>query len=239
VQADHETPVLVPKPDMTGIDRAYADRYDVGDTVRYTKGSLTLGLDPGSDAVVTARECDTNAITVRRADGQVVTYDPRRLRGVTVYEAETRAFAVGDRVQFTARSAPLGVANRDLGTIAALADGQVRITLDAGRDVTFAVGTHPHLDFGYAVTSHAAQSQTVDRVLVHVDTDRAAESIVNQRLAYVAPSRGRDDMQILTDNGAALWHALSRDVSHRAAIERAPTPQQAHVPGPQQGLTRP
>jgi ATP-dependent exoDNAse (exonuclease V) alpha subunit len=64
---------------------------------------------------------------------------------------------------------------------------------------------------------------TADRVLVHIDLERAGEQLVNQRLAYVAVSRGRYDAQIYTNDKAQLAAALDRDVSHRAAIEpRAP-----------------
>ena len=59
----------------------------------------------------------------------------------------------------------------------------------------FALKDHPHLDYGYAVTSHSSQGQTADRVLIHVDTERAVEQLVNRRLAYVAMSRSRYDVQ--------------------------------------------
>jgi ATP-dependent exoDNAse (exonuclease V) alpha subunit len=55
-------------------------------------------------------------------------------------------------------------------------------------------------------------------VLVHVDTERAPEQLVNRRLAYVAISRGRFDAQIFTDDKARLLEALGRDISQRAAI---------------------
>jgi ATP-dependent exoDNAse (exonuclease V) alpha subunit len=54
---------------------------------------------------------------------------------------------------------------------------------------------------------------------VHIDLERAGEQLVNQRLAYVAISRGRDDAQIYTNDKTQLAAALDRDVSHRAAIE--------------------
>ena len=59
---------------------------------------------------------------------------------------------------------------------------------------------------------------------MHIDLDRAGEALVNQRLAYVALSRGRDDAQIYTNDKTRLADALSRDVSHRAAIEQAHAP---------------
>src|SRR5205085_1050664 len=117
---------------------------------------------------------------------------PRRLHGVTLYRESQRAFARGDRVQFTAPSRLLRVANRELGTIEEVdTGGRTRVHLDSGRRIAFGLATHPHMDYGYAVTSHSSQGQTADRVLVHVETDRLGEQLVNRRLAYVAVSRGR------------------------------------------------
>ncbi|NOT28533.1 MAG: ATP-binding domain-containing protein, partial [Acidobacteria bacterium] len=159
-------------------------------------------------------------ITVARHSGDRVTYDPRRLQGVTLYREADRAFAVGDRVQFTAPCRERHVANRELGTLEQVdASGRLHVRLDAGRTVAITVKDHPHLDHGYAVTSHSSQGQTADRVLVHVETERSVEALVNRRLAYVAVSRGRFDAQIYTDDKSQLGDALGREVSHRSAIE--------------------
>ena len=48
---------------------------------------------------------------------------------------------------------------------------------------------------------------------MHVETERAGEKLVNQRLAYVAVSRGQYDARIYTDDKAKLARALDRDVS--------------------------
>lgn len=116
------------------------------------------------------------------------------------------------------------VANRELGTIEAIGtSGRLRLRLDAGRTIALNVKAHPHLDYGYAVTSHSSQGQTADRVLVHIDTDRAGEQLLNRRLAYVAISRGRHDAQIYTNDKTQLTETLSCDVSHRQALEPSQT----------------
>ncbi len=61
---------------------------------------------------------------------------------------------------------------------------------------------------------------TADRVLVHVDTERAHEQLINSRLAYVSVSRGRYDAQIYTNDATSLGDELSRDVSKQSALER-------------------
>ena len=123
-------------------------------------------------------------------------------------------------MQFTAPNRDQKVANRELGTIEKIeASDNFRIRLDSIRAVSFSIRENPHLDHGYAVTSHSSKGQTADRVLIHVDTEQAGEKLVNRRMAYVAVSRGRYDVQIYTDDKAKLAEGLGRDVSHRSAIE--------------------
>jgi hypothetical protein len=115
-------PILVNRQDLTSEDRGRAGSYRLGDSVRYLKGSRTLGLEPKSYATVLLSDSETNQITVRRPDGRTVTYDPTRLKGVTVYQPEMRTFAEGDRVQFTAPWREKGISTRDTGTVSALDD---------------------------------------------------------------------------------------------------------------------
>jgi ATP-dependent exoDNAse (exonuclease V) alpha subunit len=196
-------------------------------SVRYTKGGHTQGLAAGEYARVVEVNTEDNHVTVRRAHGARVACDPRRLQGVTLYRETERAFATGDRVQLTTPNREQHLANRELGTIEHMpANGELRLRLDSGRTVALNLRTHLHLDYGYAVTSPSGQGQSADRVLVHIDMQRAGEQLVNRRLAYVAISRGRYDAQIYTNDKTQLAAALDRDVSHRAAIEltRAPAP---------------
>ena len=53
-------------------------------------------------------------------------------------------------------------------------NGNLKLKMDSGREVEFNARQHPHLDYGYAVTSHSSQGQTADRVLIHVDSAAGA-----------------------------------------------------------------
>ncbi len=245
-QEEHKVKVLDARQDMTGADRAWAGQYEAGDVVRYTRGSKVLGIEAGEYARVENVDARENRVTIERENGEHQSYDPRRLSGVAVYHEAGRAFSEGDRVQFTAPSKELHVANRELGTIEKINDaGDVQIRTDSGREVAFNIREHPHLDHGYAVTSHSSQGQTADRVLVHVDTE-LGEQLVNSRMAYVSVSRGQYDAEIYTNDKSELGRDLSRDVSQRTAttsqeqkpagqmIEPVAAQQEAHVqePGP-------
>jgi conjugative relaxase-like TrwC/TraI family protein len=221
-EQEHRLTVLVPRQEMTGADRQWAAQYEPGDIVRYTRGSRATGVQSGEYVHVTGIDRDQNLLTVERGNGQHLTYDPRRLHGVSVYRETKRDFSTGDRVQFTAPYREEHIANRQLGTVEHIdVEGNLQIRLDSGREAHFNIHERPHVDYGYAVTSHSSQGATAERVLVHVDTEQAHEQLVNSRLAYVSVSRGRHDAQIYTDDAQKLAEGLSRDVSKHSAIETA------------------
>jgi conjugative relaxase-like TrwC/TraI family protein len=222
-QVDHSEKrlrVLVARQEVTGADRQWAEQYQVGDVVRYTKGSKTHGINAGDYARVERIDGKKNLVSVKMQNGRQVSYDPRRLQGVTLHREADRVFSRGDRIQFTAPNREQHIANRELGTVERIdAKGNLQLRLDSGRSVSFNIKGNPHLDYGYAMTSHSSQGQTVDRVLVHVDTEQAGEKLVNRRLAYVAISRGRYDAHIYSNDKAHLAGGLGRDVSSRTALE--------------------
>jgi ATP-dependent exoDNAse (exonuclease V) alpha subunit len=229
---EHRMQVLVPRQDLTGADRMWAARYEVGDVLRYSRASKETGIGKGEYARVSAVDASSNRLTVERKDGSEQTYDPRRQQGVSVYREEERTFSIGDRVQLTAPARELGVANRELGTIASIGDEKrIGLKMEDGRSVEIDPAKHPHLDHGYAVTSHSSQGQTAERVLVHVDTELGAKDLLNNRMAYVAVSRGAHDAQLFTNDREKLPLALGHDVSHQSAHapENAKSVQQQEI----------
>jgi hypothetical protein len=79
-------------------------------------------------------------------------------------------------------------------------------------------------------------------VLIHVDTELGAKDLLNNRMAYVAVSRGAYDAQFFTNDREKLGAALGHDVSHQSAnapeVKQEPREDQTTAPrreiGPQQ-----
>jgi ATP-dependent exoDNAse (exonuclease V) alpha subunit len=219
---DHVFRVLTPRQDMTGADRTWAARYDVGDVLRYQRGSKDLGIEKQSYATVRVVNPQDNLLTVEKSDGEQVTYSPARLHGISAYREIEREFAIGDRLSFTAPNRELGVANRDLGTVERIdREGQLSVKMDNGKNISFDPAAMRHLDHGYAVTSHSSQGLTADRVIVNIDTATHPDLITN-RLAYVSVSRAAHDAQIYTNAAASLASNLSHAVTKTSAIEMSP-----------------
>ncbi len=119
------------------------------------------------------------------------------------------------------------LANRELGTVEGIGqNGRMNLKMDGGREVELDSVKNPHLDHGYAVTSHSSQGQTADRVLIHADTELGAKDLLNNRMAYVAVSRGAYDAQIFTNDREKLGAALGHDVSHSSAHAPEMKPEQ-------------
>jgi conjugative relaxase-like TrwC/TraI family protein len=238
---EHEIRTLVPRQDLTGADRTWAARYEVGDVLRYSRASKETGIGEGEYAQVQSIHATSNRLTVQLQDRTERTYDPRRQRGVSVFREETRRFSVGDRIQFTTPANELKIANRDLGVIRDIdGAGRLNLKMDSGRSLQIDPNEHPHLDYGYAMTSHSSQGQTANRVLIHVDTELAAKDLLNNRMAYVSVSRGAFDAQLFTNDREKLPAALGHDISKQTAQNlqintEQTTALQQEISGRQQG----
>ena len=167
---------------------------------------------------------------MRRENGEQVSYDPRRLHGVTLYREIERAFSQGDRVKFTAPNREQHIANRDLGTIEKIGEsGKLQVLLDSGREVAFNIKENPHLDYGYAVTSRSSQGQTADRVLVHVDTEQAGDvwRMWRYRADVMTRKSTRTTRTILPSNCRATCHTDPQ--SNRAVSPHPQTEDRAAI----------
>lgn len=133
---------------MTCAERAWASQCQIQDVVRYSRGSKLVGVEANSYGTVIGVNPTENLLTIQKASSDQVSYDPKRLTGVSVYREMEKEFSVGDRIQFTATEKQLGVANREHGTIEKIdAAGYISLRLEEdGRNVQFNATEHPHFD---------------------------------------------------------------------------------------------
>ncbi len=215
---DHQMTIYVARNDMTGTERTFANAYRPEDVIHYNRNSKVYKVKAGDYAKVIDINHEKNEITVRFDNGRTVTYNPTRLSGVNVYTEAERLFAEGDRLQFRAPFNEQRIVNGELGTITKIEQNQICVALDTQREITFDQQRFPHIDHGYAVTSYSSQGLTVDRVLLNADTQESMR-LLNDRMAYVALSRARDEALIYTDSVPSLRETLSRAADKETALE--------------------
>ena len=122
---------------------------------------------------------------------------PLRSRSFGVCRPRPFGVAAGDRILVRANDRHARLLNGEIVSVVGIDSGVLQLA--DGR----AIDTARFRDFthGYAVTSHASQSKTVDHVIV------AAERL-DAKSAYVACSRGRQTCTIHTPDKTALLDRL-------------------------------
>lgn len=138
-----------------------------------------------------------------------------------VYRPAQIALGVGDRVRVTAggktKDGKHRLSNGSLLTIQGFTK-RGDLVVDDGWVIDRDFG---HLAHGYCTTSHASQGVTVDKVFVGIS--RQSLPATDQRTAYVALTRGKEQAVVYTNDRAELLRAVSRPDEPLSAIELTQT----------------
>src|SRR6202795_2796329 len=94
---EHSIRILVPRQDLTGADRTWAERYEVGDMLRYSRSSKETGIGKGEYAQVKSIDGPNNRLTVEMQDGTERTYVSRS-RAVEANSSSARRTAATRRL---------------------------------------------------------------------------------------------------------------------------------------------
>ncbi len=153
-------------------------------------------------------------------------------RSFSVHERTEIEIAAGDKLLLMGNRKEPGfrATNGELTTVRSVARGI--INLEDGRSVPT---NYREFTPGYAVTAHGSQGKTVDHVIVSAD-------VMKQELFYVAASRGREGISIVTSDVERLGESLGVSMARPSAIELANDIAQQKVPPNQdiaQGLKLP
>src|SRR5260370_33128305 len=161
--------------DLTRSQRGHALNYEVGNVVRFTRGSRRMEIQKGAYAVVERAASDPGRLSVVLDDSRRLDYSPKRLSGGEVFRSEQRKFTAGDRIQFRAPERILKFANGEFATIVAIDERTARIRTEDVRVVEAHANRRRHIDYGYASTSHSSQGVPVDPGIVNIDPTQNTE----------------------------------------------------------------
>ncbi len=186
---------------LTDAEKADPTQYEPGYLVQFHQNAK--GYKKGSRLIV--------------GDG---TEPPTQLANrLEVYRPVQLGLAVGDRIRVTAggttKDGKHRLSNGALFTVQRWTS-RGDIVVDHGWVIDRDFG---HITHGYCVTSHASQGATVDKVFVGISSESLPAT--NQRTAYVALTRGKDQAVVFTDDRKELLKAASRADEAMSATELA------------------
>jgi ATP-dependent exoDNAse (exonuclease V) alpha subunit len=139
------------------------------------------------------------------------------VRSFSIQERGQIEIAPGDRLLLMGnrREPEFCATNGELVKVHGVDGGRIR--LENGRTLP---ANYHEFDHGYAITAHRSQGKTVDSVIISGD-------LMKQEQFYVAASRGRDGITIITSDVEQLRESLGISAARPSAIELSR--EQAHV----------
>jgi len=184
---------------LTDAQKTDATQYASGDLIQFQQNAP--GFNKGSRVIVGEGE----KLPLAQAER------------FEVYRAKPLALASGDRIRITAggktKDGKHRLNNGALLTIQGFTK-QGDLVVDHGWVVDRDFG---HLTHGYVVTSHISQGVTVDKVFVGISSQSLPAT--DERTAYVAATRGREKVEIFTDDKEELLSAMTRQDDPMSATE--------------------
>jgi ATP-dependent exoDNAse (exonuclease V) alpha subunit len=185
-----------------------ASQFEPGQRLRFVRHTKKFERGETVEVVATVE----NGLRVRRPDGTEVDFIPASAAAsFDVGESRELKIAAGDWLLLQANHGKEFI-NGERVQVKTIKDG--RIALADGRTMPASFNAFTH---GYAVTSHSSQGKTVDEVLL-VASSKSFPA-VNREQFYVSISRGRERVQIFTDDSELLARRVTDSHERKAAVE--------------------
>jgi ATP-dependent exoDNAse (exonuclease V) alpha subunit len=196
--------------------------YQPGMVLAFHKATKEAGKNEAVEVV----KVEKDKLTARKENGQEITLTRRQAQAFSVHEKREIEVSAGDKLLLEANrwEPKLRVTNGELVTVAKVERG--RIELEDGRILP---ANYRSFDHGYAVTAHRSQGQTVDAVIVSGDR-------MSKELFYVAATRGRESLTVITSDREQLREAIGISGERMSAVDLA---QKAGQQEKQRGLRLP
>ena len=153
---------------------------------------------------------ERHMVVARNAAGLERELTSKQAKCFEVYERRTIEVATNDKLVLTANRRESGFrgTNGEMVTVAGV-DNRGRIQLADGRTLP---ANYKHFDYGYAVTAHRSQGKSVDAVVISGDA-------MKKELFYVAASRGRESVRVITSDKELLRLSVTRSGERLSASE--------------------
>ncbi len=196
--------------DMTAAQALQASSYERGDVLKQTakNGQVTY-------LTVSSISARLNTVSVE-TDGQARHLSAKEAARMPAYTPQAREFAAGDKIAFFENAKQAGVKNGESGTIEKIAGHAMTVNVD-GKTKEIDLQAYRQIDHGYVMTSFKAQGQTVDRTMIHHNTEAGMHG---QREAYVNGTRARLNTTTYTQDREKAGQQAAKAVHKTTATRR-------------------
>ncbi|MGA9980695.1 MAG: MobF family relaxase [Candidatus Sulfotelmatobacter sp.] len=214
----HHTPL-----NWTNAEKSDVRNYAEGQVVQFHRAVMGVARHESLEVV----RVEDGKVVARNARGEEREFTVKQAKCFEVYERRPIEIAPNDKLLLTAnrREPSFRVINGELVTVSCV-DDHGRIHLQDGRAVP---ENYKQFTHGYAVTAHRSQGKSVDAVVISADGMR-------KELFYVAASRGRESITVVTSDKDLLRESVARSVARQSASDLSRKAQKPSLEGPKPSL---
>jgi ATP-dependent exoDNAse (exonuclease V) alpha subunit len=194
----------------------FAQSYTEGDRIVVNKAGL-IGR-AGAEGKVTSVDQLNHRITIQKKNNKQYTIDLKtKGQHLAVYQEKQQSFSKGEKIVFLKNDKGRCIDNGQTGTIKSIDErGNAKIKMENGKIKDINIRTqYNYIDRGYSVTDYKSQGQTANRVFYHADTSKE----VNYNQAYVAMTRGKEDVRVYTDDRENLKEQMKIEQSKTSTLD--------------------
>ncbi len=190
----------------TSAEKSDVRNYAEGQVVEFHRAVKGVARHESLEVV----RVEDGKVVARNARGEEREFTVKQAKCFEVYERRPIEIAPNDKLLLTAnrREPSFRAINGELVTVSRI-DEHGRIHLQDGRALP---ENYKQFTHGYAVTAHRSQGKSVDAVVISADGMR-------KELFYVAASRGRESITVVTSDKDLLRESVARSVARQSASE--------------------
>lgn len=196
--------------DWTEAQKKQMKRYQPGQVLSFHKAVKSIAKNESLEVISASRD----DVRARKSNGQEITLTGKQSAAYGVFEKEKLEVSAGDRLLLQSNWKEKGrdgfkATNGELVTVASVDAGAIRL-----RDGRQLPAAYKQFTSGYAVTAHVGQGDTADFVI-------AAPDGMKRDLAYVALTRGKEGLTVVTSDAQALRESVGVSGDRQSATELA------------------
>lgn len=212
-------------PKLTEAERSHVRSLQLANVDRVTalRDYQRLGIAREETFSVGNFDVVNNTVTLYSAGNRQITINPAKYKALSFLKFETRNYSAGDLIEARAnigrKSDPNRVANGTRGSVININEGQMTVAWADGKKSVLNNSQIEKIDHAYARTTFKEQGVTTQREILVV-SEKGAKIVTRQAL-YVALTRAKDSVQIVTSDKGELLKNAGKDTEKTTAIDVA------------------
>lgn len=173
--------------------------------------------------VIEDKDNKNNKLTlVSEKTGEKKDFDVRKdFDSITTIERkELREFAEGDKIMAVRNDKKNNLMNGEIGIIEKIDDNKFIINFGSEKSPdlkTVDVSKYKSLEYSYSITTHKSQGMTTDKVVALFNSEN--RDMNNHNMMYVAESRTKNDLTVITDSKEELLKSLKNEDSKTSTLD--------------------